>query len=67
MPFGEVEDPSQENRELTLQNAFDAFSELMRKWNIDLTEQEELKVKNNFISNEWKLDSNPSTNTINVG
>jgi len=41
VPFGEVEDNSQENRELSLENVQEAFSELMRKWNIDLTESEE--------------------------
>jgi len=40
--------------------------EVMRKWDIDLTDDEERRVKKDFIGNQWILSKNPSSNSINV-
>ena len=41
--------------------------EVMRKWDIDLTDSEEKTIKNLFIKNQWDQVKNPTSNTMNVG
>lgn len=48
------------DREITKANAQMAMLEVMRKWDIDLSEDEESKIKNEVFGPEWKNMVGPS-------
>lgn len=56
-----------DDRELSEENAQEALFEGLRKWNIELNEEEEKKIKDTYFTQQWNLFRNPSNNQLRLG
>ena len=61
---GELDD---NDRELTEEQSQEALFECLRKWGIELTDAEEIRIKDTYFKEQWDLVKDPKTGHMMMG
>ena len=56
-----------DDRDVNEDQSFEAVMEGLRKWNVDLTEAEEEKIRATYFKEQWNIYRDPYTNNLKLG